>query len=88
MGTGVYNNKCQRKNVQLLLAQYAGGGSVEAHYIYPTKRPLFRAGIADSSTGPLYVISFHHLSHYSLLKVRVHHLQVLMTSLANHSHVY
>ncbi|KAJ7746345.1 alpha/beta-hydrolase [Mycena metata] len=31
----------------------AGAGSVQAHYIYPPAgRSLFRAGIADSSTGP------------------------------------
>ncbi|KAF9007550.1 alpha/beta-hydrolase [Cyathus striatus] len=32
--------------------QSAGGGSVEAHFIYPPSKPLFRAGIAHSSTGP------------------------------------
>ncbi|KAG5653648.1 hypothetical protein H0H81_011750 [Sphagnurus paluster] len=32
--------------------QSAGGGSVEAHLVYPAPEPLFRAGIADSSTGP------------------------------------
>ncbi|KAJ7717684.1 alpha/beta-hydrolase [Mycena metata] len=33
--------------------QSAGAGSVQAHYIYPPAGPpLFRAGIADSSTGP------------------------------------
>ncbi|KAJ7039660.1 alpha/beta-hydrolase [Mycena alexandri] len=33
--------------------QSAGGGSVESHFIYPhAGTPLFRAGIADSSTGP------------------------------------
>ncbi|KAJ7183226.1 alpha/beta-hydrolase [Mycena filopes] len=33
--------------------QSAGAGSVEAHFIYPPAGPpLFRAGIADSSTGP------------------------------------
>lgn len=32
--------------------QSAGAGSVEAHFLYPTQRSLFRAGIADSSTGP------------------------------------
>ncbi|KAJ7037859.1 alpha/beta-hydrolase [Mycena alexandri] len=33
--------------------QSAGGGSVESHFLYPPNgRPLFRAGIADSSTGP------------------------------------
>ncbi|KAJ7284513.1 alpha/beta-hydrolase [Mycena rebaudengoi] len=30
----------------------AGAGSVESHFLYPASRPLFRAGIADSSTGP------------------------------------
>ncbi|KAJ7056689.1 alpha/beta-hydrolase [Mycena amicta] len=32
--------------------QSAGAGSVEAHFVYPASQPLFRAGIADSSTGP------------------------------------
>ncbi|KAJ7911455.1 alpha/beta-hydrolase [Mycena leptocephala] len=32
--------------------QSAGGGSVETHFVYPASQPLFRAGIADSSTGP------------------------------------
>ncbi|KAF9048753.1 alpha/beta-hydrolase [Panaeolus papilionaceus] len=32
--------------------QSAGAGSVEAHILYPATRTLFRAGIADSSTGP------------------------------------
>ncbi|KAF9007551.1 alpha/beta-hydrolase [Cyathus striatus] len=32
--------------------QSAGAGSVLSHFIYPSKRALFRAGIADSSTGP------------------------------------
>ncbi|KAF9480015.1 alpha/beta-hydrolase [Pholiota conissans] len=32
--------------------QSAGAGSVEAHFLYPATRSLFRAGIADSSTGP------------------------------------
>ncbi|KAK7064430.1 carboxylic ester hydrolase [Favolaschia claudopus] len=30
----------------------SGAGSVESHFIFPADRPLFRAGIADSSTGP------------------------------------
>jgi hypothetical protein len=34
-------------------AQSAGAGSVEAHFIYPAKEKLFRAGIGESSTGPL-----------------------------------
>ncbi|KAJ3787207.1 alpha/beta-hydrolase [Lentinula aff. detonsa] len=32
--------------------QSAGAGSVESHLLYPSKRSLFRATIADSSTGP------------------------------------
>ncbi|KAH9481763.1 Lipase 1 [Psilocybe cubensis] len=32
--------------------QSAGAGSVEAHFVFPAERSLFRAGIADSSTGP------------------------------------
>ncbi|KAJ7188969.1 alpha/beta-hydrolase [Mycena filopes] len=32
--------------------QSAGAGSVESHFVFPAPRPLFRAGIADSSTGP------------------------------------
>ncbi|KAF9048751.1 alpha/beta-hydrolase [Panaeolus papilionaceus] len=32
--------------------QSAGAGSVQAHILYPATRSLFRAGIADSSTGP------------------------------------
>jgi carboxylesterase type B len=32
--------------------QSAGAGSVEAHFVYPSNRTLFRAGIADSSVGP------------------------------------
>ncbi|KAK0484228.1 alpha/beta-hydrolase [Armillaria luteobubalina] len=34
--------------------QSAGAGSVEAHFVFPTSKsfPLFRAGIADLSTGP------------------------------------
>ncbi|KAJ7289291.1 alpha/beta-hydrolase [Mycena rebaudengoi] len=35
-----------------LWGQSAGAGSVESHFVYPASRPLFRAGIADSSTGP------------------------------------
>ncbi|KAJ7650780.1 alpha/beta-hydrolase [Roridomyces roridus] len=32
--------------------QSAGAGSVESHFLFPAAQPLFRAGIADSSTGP------------------------------------
>ncbi|KAJ7690144.1 alpha/beta-hydrolase [Mycena rosella] len=32
--------------------QSAGAGSVESHFVFPAAKPLFRAGIADSSTGP------------------------------------
>ncbi|KAK0495157.1 alpha/beta-hydrolase [Armillaria luteobubalina] len=32
--------------------QSAGAGSVEAHFLFPASLALFRAGIADSSTGP------------------------------------
>ncbi|KAK7461949.1 hypothetical protein VKT23_008382 [Stygiomarasmius scandens] len=32
--------------------QSAGAGSVESHFLYPSSRPLFRAGIGESSTGP------------------------------------
>ncbi|GLB44893.1 putative type-B carboxylesterase lipase family protein [Lyophyllum shimeji] len=32
--------------------QSAGAGSVESHFVFPSTRKLFRAGIADSSTGP------------------------------------
>ncbi|KAF5379781.1 hypothetical protein D9615_005704 [Tricholomella constricta] len=32
--------------------QSAGGGSVESLFIFPASERLFRAGIADSSTGP------------------------------------
>ncbi|THV01034.1 alpha/beta-hydrolase [Dendrothele bispora CBS 962.96] len=32
--------------------QSAGAGSVESHFLYPSTRPLFRAGIGESSTGP------------------------------------
>ncbi|KAF7312047.1 Carboxylic ester hydrolase [Mycena indigotica] len=32
--------------------QSAGAGSVEAHLLYPASESLFRAAIADSSTGP------------------------------------
>lgn len=32
--------------------QSAGAGSVESHFIFPSTQRLFRAGIADSSTGP------------------------------------
>jgi len=32
--------------------QSAGGGSIQSHFLFPPKRSLFRAGIADSSTGP------------------------------------
>jgi hypothetical protein len=37
--------------------QSSGGGSVEAHFLYPSNMSLFRAGIADSPTGPLSVKS-------------------------------
>ncbi|KAJ7433746.1 alpha/beta-hydrolase [Mycena latifolia] len=30
----------------------AGAGSAESHFVFPDPQPLFRAGIADSSTGP------------------------------------
>jgi hypothetical protein len=43
-------------NFPLYLTEYqqsAGAGSCEAHYLYPTDRRLFRAAIAESSTGPL-----------------------------------
>lgn len=33
--------------------QSAGAGSVEAHILYPASKPLFRAAIMDSLTGPL-----------------------------------
>ncbi|KAF7773481.1 hypothetical protein Agabi119p4_5648 [Agaricus bisporus var. burnettii] len=32
--------------------QSSGGGSVMSHFIYPAERRLFRAGIAESATGP------------------------------------
>ncbi|KAJ7919389.1 alpha/beta-hydrolase [Mycena leptocephala] len=32
--------------------QSAGAGSVKSHFLFPASQPLFRAGIADSSTGP------------------------------------
>ncbi|TFK62150.1 alpha/beta-hydrolase [Pluteus cervinus] len=32
--------------------QSAGAGSVESHFVFFADQPLFRAGIADSSTGP------------------------------------
>ncbi|KAF9448653.1 alpha/beta-hydrolase [Macrolepiota fuliginosa MF-IS2] len=32
--------------------QSAGAGSAMAHFIYPDERPLFRAGMAESATGP------------------------------------
>ncbi|KAJ7086183.1 alpha/beta-hydrolase [Mycena belliarum] len=32
--------------------QSAGAGSVESHFIFSASQPLFRAGIAESSTGP------------------------------------
>ncbi|KAJ7581662.1 alpha/beta-hydrolase [Mycena floridula] len=32
--------------------QSAGAGSVESHFVFSSPRHLFRAGIADSSTGP------------------------------------
>ncbi|KAJ7841384.1 alpha/beta-hydrolase [Mycena olivaceomarginata] len=32
--------------------QSAGAGSVESHFLFPATQSLFRAGIADSSTGP------------------------------------
>ncbi|KII89856.1 hypothetical protein PLICRDRAFT_174676 [Plicaturopsis crispa FD-325 SS-3] len=32
--------------------QSAGAGSVEFHFLFPSSTTLFRAGIADSSTGP------------------------------------
>ncbi|KAF8529673.1 alpha/beta-hydrolase [Hysterangium stoloniferum] len=34
--------------------QSAGGGGVEAHVVYPSQTPLFRAAIADSSAGPFH----------------------------------
>ncbi|KIP11688.1 hypothetical protein PHLGIDRAFT_99110 [Phlebiopsis gigantea 11061_1 CR5-6] len=33
--------------------QSAGAGSIEAHVLFPAEQPLFRAGILDSSTGPM-----------------------------------
>ena len=39
-----------------MFLQSAGAGGVEAHFIYPAEQSPFRAGIADSSTGPLYVL--------------------------------
>ncbi|KAE9402451.1 alpha/beta-hydrolase [Gymnopus androsaceus JB14] len=35
--------------------QSAGAGSVESHILYSSNRTLFRAGMGDSSTGPLRV---------------------------------
>ncbi|KAJ7454662.1 alpha/beta-hydrolase [Mycena latifolia] len=32
--------------------QSAGAGSIESHFVFSAPQPLFRAGIADSSTGP------------------------------------
>ncbi|KAJ4480139.1 alpha/beta-hydrolase [Lentinula aciculospora] len=40
------------RKVVTIWGQSAGAGSVEAHLLYPSKRSLFRASIADSSTGP------------------------------------
>ncbi|CAK5269297.1 unnamed protein product [Mycena citricolor] len=39
-------------NKVTIWGQSAGAGSVEAHFLYPAEQSLFRAGIADSSTGP------------------------------------
>lgn len=36
-----------------IFLQSAGAGSVESHLLFPPEQPLFRAAIADSSTGPL-----------------------------------
>ncbi|KAK0457477.1 alpha/beta-hydrolase [Desarmillaria tabescens] len=43
-----------KERLILLPPQSAGAGSVEAHFVFPASEsfPLFRAGIADSSTGP------------------------------------
>ncbi|PPQ83087.1 hypothetical protein CVT25_003791 [Psilocybe cyanescens] len=39
-------------NKVTIWGQSAGAGSVQAHFVYPSERALFRAGIADSATGP------------------------------------
>jgi hypothetical protein len=48
----------ESRTTNVATTQSAGAGGVEAHFLYPSTKPLFRAGIADSSTGPLSVI-FH-----------------------------
>lgn len=45
-------------------AQSAGAGSVEAHVLFPPRRKLFRAAMADSSTGPLFVFHFVSVGKY------------------------
>ncbi|EIN14306.1 alpha/beta-hydrolase [Punctularia strigosozonata HHB-11173 SS5] len=39
-------------NKVTIWGQSAGAGSVETHVLFPAKRSLFRAAMADSSTGP------------------------------------
>ncbi|KAK7055302.1 carboxylic ester hydrolase [Favolaschia claudopus] len=39
-------------NKVTIWGQSAGAGSVESHFVFPASQSLFRAGIADSSTGP------------------------------------
>jgi len=52
MGSGT-RFSIQSKPLGTNLNQSAGAGGVETHVLFPPSTPLFRAGILDSSTGPL-----------------------------------
>jgi hypothetical protein len=53
LGTSMLLNVSEGLGNNTSALQSAGAGSVEAHFLYPSNKSLFRAGIADSSTGPL-----------------------------------
>ena len=70
--------------------QSAGAGSVEALYLYPPEKTLFRAGIAESSTGPLYALFIDITRHLSFISAiaKVRQLLALMMNRENLSLVY
>ncbi len=66
-GGQVRRTRFHTSHTEDLPPQSAGAGSVEAHFVFPASEsfPLFRAGIADSSTGPLFVNLYDFLPLYT-----------------------
>lgn len=55
LGTSMLLTLGENLRIKASVSQSSGAGSVEAHFLYPSNKSLFRAGISDSSTGPLSV---------------------------------